>query len=87
VCIGRGGVVAAQCRRSTAATRGSFFFSSVECTHRPLLRDYHHGHVFRVASLLCAFFPRAMLCARAATGGLGCVHGREAKVHDTRRGV
>ena len=30
---------------------GSFFFSSVECTHRPLLRGYHHGHVSRVAPL------------------------------------
>ena len=65
---------------------GSFFFSSVECTHRPLLRGYHHGHVSRVASLLCAFF-RAMLCARAAAGGLRCVHGREAKEHGARRVV
>ena len=30
---------------------------------------------------------RAMLRARAAAGGLRCVHGREAKGHDARRGV
>ena len=65
---------------------GSFFFSSVECTHRPLMRGYHHGHVFRVASIYAPFF-RAMLRARAAAGGLRCVHDREAKGHDARRGV
>ena len=37
---------------------GSYFFSSVECTHRPLLRGYHHGHVFRVAFLSCVLFLR-----------------------------
>ena len=37
---------------------GSYFFSSVECTHRPLLRGYHHGHVFRVAFLSCVLFSR-----------------------------
>ena len=42
---------------------GSFFFSSVECTHRPLLRGYHHGHVSRVASLLCAFFSCHAVCS------------------------
>ena len=65
---------------------GSFFFSSVECTHRPLLRGYHHGHVSRVASLLWPFL-RAMLCARAAAGGLRCVRGRQAKGRDARRGA
>ena len=63
VCIGRGGVVTAQRRRSTAANWGSFFFSSVECTHRPLLRGYDHGHISRVAFLSCVHFSRHAVCS------------------------
>ena len=42
---------------------GSFLLSSVECTHHPLLRGYHHGHVFRVASLLCTFVSCHAVCS------------------------
>ena len=42
---------------------GSYFFSSVECTHRPLLRGYHHGHISRVAFLSCALFSRHAVCS------------------------
>jgi len=42
---------------------GSYFFSSVECTHRPLLRGYHHGHISRVAFLSCVLFSRHAACS------------------------
>ena len=42
---------------------GSYFFSSVECTHRPLLRGYHHGHISRVAFLSCVLFSRHAVCS------------------------
>ena len=42
---------------------GSYFVSSVECTHRPLLRGYHHGHISRVAVLSCVFFSRHAVCS------------------------
>ena len=44
---------------------------------------------FPESRLSYAFFfcVCAVLRARAAAGGLRCVHGREAKGHDARRGV
>ena len=65
---------------------GSFFFSPSSA----------RTALFCVAITTAAFpesrnsyahFFRAMLCARAAAGGLRCVHGREAKGHDARRRV
>ena len=51
---------------------GSFLFSLVEGRHRTLPRGYHQG-LFAESRLFHAFFFRAMLCARAAAGGLRCV--------------
>ena len=59
------------------------------CTHRPLLPFCVAitTATFPESRLSYAPFFRAMLCARAAAGGLRCVHGREAKGHDARRGA
>ena len=65
---------------------GSYFFSSVEGRHRPLLRGYHHGTFRRVAFLSCVLFSRHAVGSWAA-GGLRCVtwpRGQGAW-HQTRR--
>ena len=44
---------------------GSLFFSSVECTHRPLLRGDHHGHIY-LARDGAPSAQQSALCALAA---------------------
>ena len=88
MCIGRGGVVTAQRRRSTTTGWGRIF----------VCRSSAHTTPFCVA-ITTATFPESrfvhacffcvMLWVRAAAGGLRCVRGRQAKAkgHDARRGV
>ena len=86
MCIGRGGVVTAQRRRSTVANwgRSSFRPSSARTA---LFCVAITTATVPESRLSYAHFFRAMLRARAAAGGLRCARGREAKGHDARRGV
>ena len=85
MCIGRGGVVTAQRRRSTVAIWGRSSFRPSSARTASFCVAIATA-TFPESRLSYAPFFREILCARAA-GGLRCVHGREAKGHDARRGV
>ena len=86
MCIGRGGVVTAQRRRSTAANWGRSSFRPSSARTAPFCVAITTA-TFPESRFFHACFFRVMLCARAAAGGLRCVRGRQAKGHDARRGA
>lgn len=86
MCIGRGGVVTAQRRRSTTAGWGRIFFRRSSARTAPFCVAITTA-TFSESRFFHACFFRVMLWVRAAAGGLRCVRGRQAKGHDARRGV
>ena len=86
VCIGRGGVVTAQCRRSTAANWGRSSFRPSSARTDPF-RVVITTATFPESRFFHACFFRVMLSARVAAGGLRCVRGRQAKGRGVRRGA
>ena len=86
MCIGRGGVVAAQRRWSTTAGWARIFFRRSWAGTAPFCVAITTA-TFSESRFFYACFSRVMLWVRAAAGGLRCVRGRQAKEHDARRGV
>ena len=87
MCIGRGGVVTAQRRRSMVANWGRSSFRPSSARTAPFCVAITTATFPESRLLYAPFFFRAMLCARAAAGGLRCVRGRQAKGRDARRGA
>ena len=85
--IGRGGVVTAQRRRSTAANCGCSSFRPSSARTAPFCVAITTA-TFPESRFFYAYFFRVMLSAYAAAGGLRrCVRGRQAKGRDARRGA